>query len=148
MLHSIQVNTYTHNERVLLVSHSLANLVCNTILRHLRGLVVGGNRLVGGDEILIHVTLFEVENLLNTAVEEECDVGVLLGLGNVNLFNALLAEPLSQDVIHALGLEANLEGVVHLVLGHGDKVNLGVGEVGQNRAVDVAKHLSNLADTI
>lgn len=124
--------TYTHDEGELLLAHSLAHLVGNTILRHLRSLVVGRDRLVRGNEILVGVTGLEREDLLNTTVEEEGNVGVLLGLGDVHLLNILLAEPLSQHVVHALRLEANGEGVLELVLGHGSEADLGVGEVRQD----------------
>ena len=47
-----------------------------------------------------------------------------------------------------LRLESNFEGVVRLVLGHRDQLDLGVREVGQGRSVDVAKELGDLTDSI
>ncbi|KAI6763036.1 hypothetical protein HG530_009016 [Fusarium avenaceum] len=109
---------------------TLDNLVGDAIGRHLRGKIVGGDGLVGGDQILGLVTGLEMEGLLNTTVEEE---------GN----------PLGEDVAHVLRLEGNLEGIVALVLGHGDKgLNLGVLEVGERRSVDIAEKLGDLTDTV
>lgn len=140
--------TYTHNERELLLVHALAHLVGNTILGHLGCLIVGRDRLVGRHKILIGVTGLERENLLNTTVEEESHVSVLLGLSNVDLLDVLLAEPLGQHIVHALWLEADGEGVLELVLGHGGKADLGVWEVGEDRTIDVAKDLSDLTNAI
>jgi hypothetical protein len=48
-----------------------------------------------------------------------------------------------------LGLESNLERIVDLVLGHGNKgFDLRVLEVGKRRSVDVAEKLGDLADTV
>lgn len=138
-----------HDEGELLLGETLDNLVGNAIGGHLGGEVVGGDRLVGGDKILGLVSGLKREDLLNTAVEEEGDVSVLLSLGNVDLLHVLLAQPLGQDVAHALGCEGNLEGVVSLVRGHGDQpVELGEGEVGEDGLVDTAKDLGDLADTV
>jgi hypothetical protein len=140
--------TYTHNERELLFVHALAHLVGDTILGHLGCLIVGGDRLVGGHKILIGVTGLERENLLNTTVEEECDVSVLLGLSNVDLLDVLLAKPFSQYIVHALRLEADGEGVLELVLGHGGEADLGIGEVWEDGTIDIAKDLSDLTNAI
>ena len=59
------------------------------------------------------------------------------------------AEPLGEDVIHTLRLKSHLKGVIELVLGHGDQLGeLGVGEIGEDRSVDIAKNLGNLANTV
>lgn len=138
-----------HDEGEALLAETLHDLVGNTIGRHLRGLVVGRNGLVGGNEILTLVTDLKREDLLDTTVEEEGDVGVLLGLSNVDLLNALLAKPLSQDIVHALGLESNRKGVIALVAGHGHQLGeLGVGEVGQDGLVNIAEELGDLSDTV
>lgn len=138
-----------HDEGELLICQTLDNLVGNSIRRHLRSQIVGCNRLVRGNKILVLVTSLEVEDLLNTAVEEEGDVGVLFSLGNVHLFNVLLSEPLSQDVVHLLGLKSNIEGVVSLVSGHGNElIDLRVGEVGQHGSINIAEELSDLSCTI
>jgi len=138
-----------HDEGELLLAQTLDNLVGDTIGRHLRGKVVGGDGLVGRDQILRLVAGLERERLLNTTVEEKGDVSVLLGLSNVDLLNVLLAEPLGKNVTHVLGLESDLERIVNLVLGHGDKgLDLRVLEVGKRRSVDVAEKLGDLADTV
>lgn len=118
-----------HDEGELALTKTLDNLLGDTVGAHLGSLVVGGDALVGGHKILALVTDLEREHLLNTTVEKEGDVGILLRLGNVNLLDALLAQPLGKHIAHVLGLESNLEGVVDLVLGHGDQVDLGVGEI-------------------
>ena len=140
--------TYTHDEGELLLRHSLVDLLGNTILGHLGCLVIGGNRLVGRHKILLHITRLKREDLLNTAVEEESNVRILLRLGNVDLLHFLLAEPFRQDIVHDLRLGNDRERVVSLVLCHGGDGELRVREVGKNRAVDVAENLRNLADTI
>lgn len=138
-----------HDEGELLLAETLDNLVGDAIGRHLRGKIVGSDGLVGGNQILGLVASLERENLLDTTVEEEGDVSVLLSLSDVNLLNILLAEPLSENVAHVLGLEGNLERIVDLVLGHGDKgLDLGVLEVRKRRSVDIAKKLGDLADAV
>lgn len=138
-----------HHEGVLVLTQALGDLLGHTSSGHLGCLVVGGHRLVGRNEILGLVALLEVESLLHTTVEEECDVGVLLGLSDVDLLNALLAEPLGQDIAHVLRSICDIEGVSTLVLCHGDKsVELGVDEVGCGRSVDVSKQLGDLSHTV
>lgn len=138
-----------HDEWVLLLLDSLGNLLCDASGAHLWGKIVRGDGLVGGDEILGLVTLLEREDLLDTTVEEEGDVGVLLGLGNVDLLDALGTKGLSENITHVLGLESNGEWVVKLVLGHSREPDvLWVCEVRLWRTVDVAEELGDFADTI
>ena len=145
----IRRSKVVHDEGELLLAQTLDNLVGDAIGRHLRGKIVGSDGLVGGNQILRLVAGLERERLLNTTVEEEGDVSVLLGLSDVDLLNVLLAEPLGKNVTHVLGLESDLERIVDLVLGHGDKgLDLGVLEVGKRRSVDVAEKLGDLADTV
>ena len=115
---------------------------------HLWGLVVGSNFLVRGDEILLLIAGLQREDLLDASIEEEGDVGVLLSLGHVHLLDLLLAQPLSQDVAHVLRLESNFEGVIRLVLGHRDQLDLGVGEIGQGGSVDITKELGDLTGSV
>jgi len=131
-----------------LLPEALDNLVCDTVGAHLGRLVVRGDALVGGDEILGLVARLEVEGLLNTAVEKEGDVGILFGLGDVHLFDLLLSEPLGKNIAHVLGLEGDLEGVVELVLRHGNEGDLGIGEVGPRSPVNVAHELGDLANAV
>ena len=133
-----------HDELELVLANALGHLLANTGGAHLRVLVVGGN-LGRGD----HVAHLTRELLLNTTVEEEGDMGVLLRLSNVALLNVLLAEPFSEYVTHVLRGEGNGEGVVSLVLGHGGDVDvLGVGEVGLGGAVVVTQELGDFTDTV
>lgn len=133
-----------HDEVELVLTNSLSHLGTDTGSAHLGVEIVGGHTRRGD-----HVADLARELLLNTAVEEESDVGVLLSLGDVALRVVLLAQPLGQDVTHMLGRESNGEGVVRLVLGHGgDGDVLGVGEVGAGRAVVVTQQLSDLTNTV
>jgi hypothetical protein len=133
-----------HEELELALLDALAELVGDGHGAHLGLLVVGGDAGRGD-----HVSDLVVELDLDTTVEEEGDVGVLFGLGDVALVDFLLGEPLGEDVVHGLGSKGEGEGVVGLVAGHGGDVHVGgVGEVGLGAAVLVADELSDLADTI
>lgn len=108
-----------HDEGVLAGLDLLGNFITNSSSRHLGFQVVGGD-LGRGNQ----VTVLTVELGLGTSVEEEGDVGVLLGLGNVALGDLLLGEPLSKNVGHGLGREGDGEGEVALVLGHGGNMEV------------------------
>ena len=137
-----------HDEGELLIGKTLHDLVCYAIGTHLRSQVVCCHALVRRDEILRLVTSLQVERLFNTAVEEEGDMGVLLRLSHVYLLHVLLSEPLGKDIAHVLGLECNREGIVELVLCHGNQGGLGVREVRKWRSVDIAEKLGDLSHTI
>lgn len=133
-----------HDELELALGNALSCLLTNTGGAHLRVLVVRGDLGRGN-----HVAHLTGELLLNTTVEEESNVGVLLGLSNVTLLEVLLTEPFSEDVTHVLRREGNGEGVVGLVLGHGGDVDvLGVGEVGLGGTVVVTQELGDFTDTV
>ena len=133
-----------HEELKLALLDALTELVGNSHGAHL-GLLVVGRDARGRD----HVSVLVVELDLDTSVEEESDVGVLLGLGDVALVDLLLGKPLGEDVVHGLGSKGEREGVVGLVAGHGGDVHVGgVGEVGLGAAVLVADELSDLADAV
>ena len=133
-----------HEELKLALLDALAQLVGDGHGAHLGLLVIGGDAGRGD-----HVAVLVVELDLDTAVEEEGDVGVFLRLGDVALVDFLLGEPLGEDVVHSLGGEGQGEGVVGLVAGHGGDVHVGgVGEVGLGAAVLVADELSDLADAV
>ena len=133
-----------HEELKLALLDALTELVGNSHGAHL-GLLVVGRDARGRD----HVSVLVVELDLDTSVEEESDVGVLLGLGDVALVDLLLGKPLGEDVVHGLGSKGEREGVVGLVAGHGGDVHVGgVGEVGLGAAVLVADELGDLADTV
>jgi hypothetical protein len=98
---------------------------------------------------LLFISGLKREDFLNTSVEEECDMRVLLSLGNVDLVDALCAKSLCKYIAHVLWLEGDRERIVEFVLGHCSKSDvLGVGEVLQWRTVNVSKQLSDLSDTV
>lgn len=133
-----------HEELELALLDALTELVGDGHGAHLGLLVVGGDTGRGD-----HVAVLVVELDLDTAVEEEGDVGVLFRLCDVALVDLLLGEPLGEDVVHGLGSEGEGEGVVGLVAGHGGDVHVGgVGEVGLGAAVLVADELRDLADAV
>ena len=133
-----------HEELELALLDALAQLVGDGHGAHLGLLVIGGDAGRGD-----HVSVLVVELDLDTAVEEEGDVGVLFRLGDVALVNLLLGEPLGEDVVHGLRGKGEGEGVVGLVAGHGGDVHVGgVGEVGLGAAVLVADELGDLADAV
>lgn len=133
-----------HDKLEVALAKALGHLVTHGGSAHLGLEVIGGN--LGRRD---HVADLAGELLLNTTVEEESNVSVLLSLSNVALLNILLAQPLGQHVTHVLGREGNREGVVGLVPGHGGDVDvLGVREFGLGRAVVVTQQLSDLTDTV
>jgi hypothetical protein len=96
-----------------------------------------------------HLALLVLKLLLDTTVEEEGDVGVLLGLSDVALLDTLLSECLGEDIVHSLRRESNRECVAGVVGGHGGERDIGgVGEVGFGRAVEVTQQLGDLTDTV
>lgn len=131
-----------HDEGVLAGLDLLSNLVTNRGSRHLRLQVVGGD-FGRGDQI----TVLTLELGLGTSVEEEGDVGVLLGLSNVALGDLLLGEPLGEDVIHGLSREGDGEGEVALVLGHGGDVEV-LGELDLHRGRGNTQDGRDLAHTV
>lgn len=133
-----------HDELELALFNTLGHLLTHTRGAHLRVKVVSSD--LGRRN---HIPHFTGELLLDTAVEEESNVGILLSLSNVALLNILLTEPLSEHVTHVLGREGNGEGVVGLVLGHGGDVDvLRVREVGLREAVVVTQELGDFTDTV
>lgn len=81
-------------------------------------------------------------------LQEECHVSVFLRFCNVELFDALLAEPFCKDVVHSLWGEGDGEGVVGFVLGHGGDVEVfGEVEVWEGGGVD-AEELGYFADAV
>jgi len=138
-----------HNEFEFAFLYTLAHLQGNTSCAHLRSLVVGSDALVGWDQILLLISDFQWEDLLNTSIEEESNVSVFFSFRNVDLGNALGTKSFRKNVAHVLGLERDLEWIVELILGHGGKGDiLGVGEILQWRAVSITKELCDFTDTI
>ena len=144
MANHVRRSEVVHDEVELVLAKTLSHLGTDGSGAHLGVKIVGGNPGRGD-----HVANLAGELLLNTSVEEESDVSVLLSLSNVALLEVLLAEPLGQDVTHVLRGEGNRKGVVGLILGHGGEGDvLGVGEVGARGAVVVTQELSDLTDTV
>lgn len=144
MANHVRRSEVVHQELEFLLSNSLRKLVSYGSGTHFRIQVISGN-LWGWDQF----TLFALELLLNASVEEERDVGVLLGFSNMTLLEVLLAEPLSQDVAHVLRWEGDWERIIRFILGHGcDGDVLGVGEVGLGGTIDVTQELGDFANTI
>jgi len=133
-----------HEEFVLAGFDAVAEFVGDALGGHFGVEVVGGD-FGGGDEVAVFVwKLF-----LDAAVEEEGDVGVFFGFGDVALVNLLCGEVFGEDVTHVLGLEGDGEGVGGVVGGHcceGDV--FGVGEGGFGAAVDRAEELGYFADAV
>lgn len=145
----IRGSKVVHHELELALLNTLAHLFSDASSAHLRSQVVGSNTFVGWDEILLLVSDFEREDLLNSSVEEESDMGIFLGLGDVDLGDALATKSFSKDIAHVLWLESNLERVVELVLGHGGESDvLGVWEVFEWRTVNIAEKLGDFSDTV
>ena len=87
--------------------------------------------------------------LFDAAVEEEGDVRVFLGLGDVALPHGQPGQVLGEHVAHVLGGEGDGEGIVGFVLGHGADGD--VARVGEGRfraAVDVAEELGDFAHAV
>ena len=108
------------NNVVLAGQDALYAFLGNGRLAHLRLEIVGCN-LRGRDQRTILARVL----LLNTAVEEERNVGVLLGLGNAELGHAQIGDIFAERVLQALRLEGNFyarNGSV--ILRHADVVDL------------------------
>jgi hypothetical protein len=133
-----------HDKLVFALGNTLSHLLGDSHGGHLGLLVVSGD--LGRRD---HVAVLAIVLHFLATVEEESDVSVLLGLGDVRLLDALLGEPVGEHVVHDLGRKGDGEGEVGLVAGHGGDVDvLGVGEVGLGAAVLVAEKLGDLADTV
>lgn len=133
-----------HDKVELVLAQALGHLTTNLGSAHLRVQIVGGDPRRGN-----HITDLTRELLFNTTVEEEGNVGVLLGLGDMALLEVLLAQPLSQDITHVLGSKCDGEGVIGLVLRHGGERDvLGVDDVGKRGTVVVTQELGDFTDTI
>lgn len=133
-----------HEESILFLCDPLGKLLCNWSSAHLRVEVVC-RHLWRWD----HLSLFAGELLLDATVEEESDVSILFGFGNMALLHILLAKPFGQNIAHVLRWESDWEWVVGLVLGHGCDVNvLGIGEIGLGRAINISEKLRYFADSV
>ena len=87
---------------------------------HLRLQVVGGHLRAGDDAAVLSRV-----GSLDTAVEEEGDVSVLLGLGDAQLGLAVLGQVLAQNILQLHGRIGDLAvGHGGVILGHADVVDL------------------------
>ena len=86
---------------------------------HLRLVVVGRHVAGAGHED----ALLPRDRLLDAAVEEERDVRVLLGLGDVQLPQAVLGEDVGEHVLGMVRRERDRQRELLLVLRHGDEVD-------------------------
>ncbi len=86
---------------------------------HLGGEVVGGD-LLRGDEGAV----LAGKGLLDAAVEEVGDVGVLLGLGDAEVAKVGLGHEVGEEVVHGLRGDDDGEFVLLVVLGHTDVVEV------------------------
>jgi hypothetical protein len=93
--------------------------------RHLRLVVVARHVAWRVDED----PLLPRERLLPPAVEEVRDVGVLLGLGGVELADAVLAEHLGERAVDVLLAEGDREREVLAVAGHRRQVDAELAEL-------------------
>ncbi len=96
-----------------------------------------------------HLTLFVLKLLLDTTVEKEGNVSILLRLSNVTLLYALLSERLCKDIVHSLRWKSDRECVLGVVCGHGRQMDVaGVRKVGPGRAVEVTQQLGDFANAV
>src|SRR2546421_10503296 len=133
-----------HQEFELLLANSLAQFVRHAFCTHWRIQIVCCHFGTGDKLSLLTSELF-----LHSAIEEKGDMSVFLGLSNVALLEALLAEPFRQHITHMLWWKGNGERVVGLVLSHGgDAVVLWVRKVRLRGAVNVSQQLGDLSYSV
>ena len=119
MAHHVGVGVVDYHESELLARELAQQLVGDFHGAHLRLLVVGGHIPRTGDEdasLARHL-------LLDPPVEEESDVSVLLGLGDVQLMQPVLGQHLGQHMARTLGREDDRQRELLLVLSHGDDID-------------------------
>lgn len=144
MTNHVRGRKVVHQELILAVCDPLSKFLGNRACAHFRVQVISGH--LGRRN---HLPVFSRELLLNTAIEEESDVRVLLGLGNMALLDVLFGEPFGKDVIHELRRESNGECVVRLVLCHCREVDvLGIREIWLGGSVEVSQKLGDLSHAI
>ena len=127
---------------VLAALDALDALVSDLGGAHLRLEVVGGHLRAGDDTAVLALV-----GSLNTAVEEEGDMSVLLGLGDAQLGLAVLGQVLAQDVLQLNRRISDLAvGHGGIILGHADVVDLLAAaaalEAGESVVAEDAGHLT------
>lgn len=103
-----------HEEVVLAGFDPFAELVCHAGGAHFWVKVVCFH-FGGWDQVAV----FVLELLFDAAVEEEGDVCVLFGFGNVTLAAVFRGDVFCENISHALRGESNGEGVFGVVACHG-----------------------------
>ena len=122
--HHVAVGEVQDDDVVLAALDALHALVADLVGAHL-GLQVVGSHLGGGDQ----APVLAGEGLLHAAVEEEGDMGILLGLGDPELGQAVLRDILTENVMQGL------LGEGHLHVGHGGVIGGGAHEVDREEAL-------------
>ena len=116
----VAVGEVQDDDVVLAALNAGLALVGNLVGAHFGLEVVGGNLRAGDD-----LAVLALAGLLNTAVEEEGHMGVLLGLGNAQLGLAVGGQILAQRVLQLHRRVRDLAvGHRGVVLGHTDIVDL------------------------
>ena len=102
--HHVAVGIVDDDEVVLLCLDGLNEFVLDLVSAHL-GLEVVGRHLgtVDQDAVLV------LEGFFSAAIEEECDVGIFLGLGDVQLLLAKRRQVLSEGVRHVLLVKEDVQ---------------------------------------
>ena len=95
----VTVGEVADDDGILVGGNGLDELVGDLGGAHLRDQVVGRELLRGRHQAAV----FALELLFHAAVEEEGDVGVLLGLGHAELLEAVLADDVAKGVHQFLG---------------------------------------------
>lgn len=96
---------------------SFSNFVGNILDRYFGLFVVGGNF---GRRNYFMFFIFEL--FFDIIVEEEGNMGVFFGFGNVVLFDILFGELFGEDVGYILRRESDREGEFDVVFGYGGDV--------------------------
>ena len=142
--HHITISEIHHDEVILLGVDGTHEFLLHLVSRHLGLEVVGGNLRRGHED-----AVFVLVRSLASAVEEECHVGILLGLGCVELLESLGADILAkgigdvllgEDDVHAL--ERCVVGSHAVVLESGDGLHSLLGHV------LLSEHLSELLGAV
>lgn len=131
------------NDHIVLAGlDGLNHLIRDFVSAHFRLEVIRCNlRGLDKDAVLTRILL------LDAAVEEECDMRILLGFGNAKLLEALIGDVLAEGVFKALRLECDLNvrhrGVIlrHADVGEREEAIL-AGEAGEIRVYECAGDLS------
>jgi len=112
--HHVRGSKVAHNELAVLGFDNPRDLVSDLLCAHMRLKVIGGD-LRRSDQM----SLFVLELLFYTTVEEEGNMGIFLSFRNVCLLKTLLGEPFGEDIRHTLRGISDWEGELGVVPRHG-----------------------------